>query len=312
MFDITFLGTSASAPSIKRNLPAILVKHDEYRFLVDCGEGTQRQIIQAGVGFKNLNRILFTHGHLDHILGVAGLLSTLIHWETFEGMDIYAGPASMERIMDLINRVVLRGTVPPSPVNFHAIQQGVIFETETFSISAFPVFHRGGDSFGYSFQEKGRRPFLEEKAAALEIAPGPWRRSLVKGEFTTLPDGRLINPEDVLGAFKPGTRLVIVGDSGETASLVEHCRDADALVIESTYIEEEADLARKYTHLTAAQGARLALEANVGHLYLTHLSRRYREKDVLSEAQAIFPHTTVARDLDNFLIKRGGVTAPES
>ena len=310
MFEVIFLGTSASAPSVRRNLPAIVVKHDEYRFLVDCGEGTQRQMIQAGVGFKNLNRILFTHGHLDHILGVAGLLSTLIHWETFEGMELYAGPASMERIGDLVNRVVLRGTTPPLPIRFIPILPGVLFDAENFNITAFPVFHRGGDSFGFSFKEKGRRPFLEERAVALGIPPGPWRRNLVNGELTTLPDGRVIDPEEVLGPFKPGTHLVIVGDSGETATLVEHCRGADALVIESTYLEEEADMARKYTHLTAAQAARLAVEAGVGHLYLTHLSRRYREKDVLLEAQAIFPNTTVARDFDAFQIRRSGEPIP--
>ena len=151
MFEIIFLGTSASAPSARRNLPAIVVKHDEYRFLVDCGEGTQRQILQAKIGFKNLNRILITHGHLDHILGLAGLLSTLIRWETFEGLDVYAGASALDRITDLIEGVVLRGNKPPLPINFNQVTAGTIFSAPDFTITAFPVYHRGGDSFGYSF-----------------------------------------------------------------------------------------------------------------------------------------------------------------
>ena len=306
MFELIFLGTSASAPSARRNLPAIVVKHDEYRFLVDCGEGTQRQILQAKIGFKNLNRILITHGHLDHILGLAGLLSTLIRWETFEGLDVYAGASALDRITDLIEGVVLRGNKPPLPINFNQVTTCTFFSASDFTISAFPVYHRGGDAFGYSFEEKGRRPFLPEKAEALDIPPGPWRRMLVEGSPATLPDGRTIQPDEVLGDFKPGTRLVVVGDCGETESLVEHCKNADALVIESTYLEEEADLAKKFTHLTARQSAELAVKANVGELFLTHLSRRYREKDVLHEAQAVFPGTVVARDFDSFQIKRSG------
>ena len=109
MFDIIFLGTSASAPSIHRGLSAQVVKHDEHRFLIDCGEGTQRQILKSGIGFKRLNRILITHGHLDHILGLAGLLSTFSRWETIDELEIYAGRWALERIRDLVFGVVLRG-----------------------------------------------------------------------------------------------------------------------------------------------------------------------------------------------------------
>src|SRR5512146_2031989 len=109
LFEIIFLGTSASAPSVRRGLSAQVIKRGEYRFLVDCGEGTQRQILQAGIGFRRLNRILITHGHLDHILGLAGLLSTFMRWETIDDLEIYAGHSAMERIRDLLFGVVLRG-----------------------------------------------------------------------------------------------------------------------------------------------------------------------------------------------------------
>ena len=109
MFEIVFLGTSAAAPSIRRNLSAHVVLHKEYRFLVDCGEGTQRQLLKSGLGFKRLNKVLLTHSHLDHILGLGGLLSTFMRWETIEEVEIYGGRSTLDRVEDLIYRVVLRG-----------------------------------------------------------------------------------------------------------------------------------------------------------------------------------------------------------
>jgi len=304
LFEIVFLGTSASAPAARRSLPAQLVKHDEYRFLIDCGEGTQRQILQSGIGFKRLNRILITHGHLDHILGLAGLLSTLMRWETMEEMEIFGGKSAIERISDLIYGVMLRGAIPPVPIHLRTIGSGPFFKSEDLVVSAFPVMHRGSDSFGYLFEEKGRHPFLPEKAELLGIPPGPLRRDLVNGQAISLPDGRVITPEMVLGEFKPGTRLVHVGDAGEVDSLVEICRAADALVIEATYLEQERELARQFSHLTARQAAELAHKAGVRQLFLTHLSRRYREKDVLQEAQEVFANVVVARDFDAFTVKK--------
>lgn len=305
MFEIVFLGTSASAPSVYRGLSSQIVMHNEHRFLIDCGEGTQRQIMKSGVGFKRLNRILITHGHLDHILGLAGLMSTFMRWEAIEHLEIYGGRWALERIHDLIYGVVLRGTRPPISIDFIEVQPGIIFEGKDFTLSAFPVFHRGSDSFGYAFEEKVRRPFLPEKAQLLEIPPGPWRRDLVNGIAITLPDGRTIEPDQVLGEPRPGTKLVHVGDVGRTAELVEKCRDADALIIEATYLQEEEQLAHEFAHLTARQAAELAIMANVKNLILTHISRRYRERDVMTEAQSVFAGARVARDFDAFQIRRG-------
>lgn len=305
MFDIVFLGTSASAPSIHRGLSAQVIMHDEYRFLVDCGEGTQRQIMQSGLGFKRLNRILITHGHLDHILGLAGLLSTFSRWETIDSLEIYAGRWALERIDDLLYKVVLRGARPPMEIKFTEVHPGTIFEADDFEVRAFPVYHRGADSYGYLFAEKSRRPFLPDQAEALGIPPGPWRRDLVNGLPAKLPDGRMILPEQVLGEERPGTRLVHVGDVGRTEDLIEVCQGADTLVIEATYLEEEAQMAQEFAHLTARQGAELALRCGIGQLILTHISRRYRERDVVAEARAIFPNTVVARDFDAFRVLRG-------
>jgi ribonuclease Z len=305
LFEIVFLGTSASAPSAKRGLSAQVVKHDEYRFLIDCGEGTQRQILQSGIGFKHLNHILITHGHLDHILGLAGLFSTFMRWETIDELNIYGGKWALDRVHDLLYGVVLRGGQSPMTLNLHEIKPGIFFEAGDFTLSAFPVFHRGSDSLGFRFDERSHRPFLPEKAEALGVPAGPLRRELVGGKTVKLANGHKVRPDDVLGPLKPGVRLVHIGDAGRTEDLVEACRAADALVIESTYLEEEVELARQFSHLTARQAAGLAVAAGVRRLILTHVSRRYREKDILAEARAVFPEVSVARDFDTFSIKQG-------
>jgi len=304
LFEILFLGTSASAPSAKRGLSAQIVMHNEYRFLVDCGEGTQRQILQSGIGFKNLTNILITHGHLDHILGLGGLMSTFLRWESVDELNIFAGRSTLDRVHDLVYGVVLRGNQPPMPLKLNEIKPGTFFEADDFTVTAFPVSHRGPDCLGYVFEEKSRRPFLNERATELGVPFGPQRRELVAGNDVTLPDGKRITPNDVLGPLRKGTKLVVTGDTGRTDNLLEVCQDADALVIESTYIDEDAEMASQFNHLTARQGAELAIKANVKKLILTHISRRYREKDVIKEAQAIFPNTVVARDFDSFQIKQ--------
>lgn len=298
MFELVFLGTSASAPSVHRGLSANAVLYKEYRFLIDCGEGTQRQILQSNLGFKRLNKILLTHGHLDHILGLGGLVSTFSRWEAIEKLEIYGGQWTLERVKDLLLKVVLRGEKLPIKIEFIPLQPGLIMEDNTFQLSTFPVTHRGADCFGFLFQEKPRRPFLNDKAEMLDIPFGPERRQLVAGETITLADGRRIGPDDVLGPEIPGVKLVFVGDAGRTDNLLEVAHHADALVIEATYLNEDAAMARQFSHLTAAQAAHLARQAQVQHLYLTHISRRYREQDVLNEARAIFPNTTIARDFD--------------
>jgi ribonuclease Z len=305
LFEIIFLGTSASAPSIHRGLSAQVVKHEEHRFLIDCGEGTQRQILRSGLGFKRLNRVLLTHGHLDHILGLAGLLSTFMRWEAIDEIEIYGGRSALERVHDLLYGVVLRGIQPPVEIKLLEIKSGVIFEADDFIVTAFPVSHRGPDCFGYCFEEKARRPFLPQNAEALAIPPGPWRRDMVAGKTVTLPDGRLITPDQVLGPETPGIKLVHVGDTGRTNNLLQAVHGADTLVIESTYMNEEIDMAHRFGHLTATQAAQLAKDADVKHLILTHLSRRYRERDILAEARTIFPETFVARDFEVYQIRRG-------
>jgi ribonuclease Z len=304
MFELVFLGTSASAPSIRRGLPSAMVLHNEHRFMIDCGEGTQRQLLQSGLGFKRLNKILLTHGHLDHILGLAGLLSTLMRWETLEEFQIYGGRAALDRVEDLIYKIVLREAKTAIKLHFKEVKPGRLFGDKSFELSAFPVTHRGPGNFGYVFREKSHRPFLAEKAEALGVPFGPERKRLVAGQSIELADGRVIQPDDVLGELIEGAALAVVGDAARVDNLIDAVRGVDALVIEATYCGVEADLAEAYGHLTAGEAAGLARDAGVRQLILTHVSRRYPEREVLAEARAIFPETLVARDFDHYRIQK--------
>jgi ribonuclease Z len=305
MFELVFLGTSASAPSVHRGLSSAMVLYKEYRFLVDCGEGTQRQLLRSGLGFRRLDRILLTHGHLDHILGLGGILSTFGRWEAIERVEVWGGRWALNRVERLMD-VVFGPRRRPLDVELYDVQPGLLLEDDTFSLEAFPVTHRGPGCYGYTFSEKARRPFLADRAEALGVPRGPERAHLVRGETVTLDDGTVVEPEEVLGPALPGARLVFVGDAGSTEGLELIAHRADALVIEATYLDRERDLALGFGHLTARQAAELARDAQVGALILTHLSRRYYEREVLEEAQAIFAATYVARDFDLFRIGKGG------
>lgn len=268
MFEILFLGTSAAAPSAQRGLSALIVKHNQTRFLVDCGEGTLRQIERSETGFEHLTRILLTHSHLDHILGLAGLVGGIRHTDTIPEIEIFGGKYTLERVRPLIDDVVFQGAMPSIPIRYREISAGTVLETDELRVTAFPVSHRGPGCLGYLFEEKKPRlsPDLEPDSASR------------------------------------GMKLAVVSDAGRTDNLVEIVWDADALVIESTYLDEEVDMARRFSHLTAKGAAELAVRAGVRRLILTHISRRHRAKDVLAEARAIFPNTFVARDLDTFQI----------
>ena len=303
MFDVCFLGTSASAPSVERNMTSTMLIHEGQRFLLDCAEGTQRQILQSGLGFKEMRRVFLTHGHLDHILGLGGILSTFGRWEAINHVEIYGGKWALDRVKDLV-KVVLRGKEVDIEIDFIEIQGGVLFKEKNLTVSAFPVIHRGSGCFGYAFEEKTRRPFLVEQAEALGIPNGPERKRLVAGESITLADGRVVNPDQVLGDAVPGTKFVYVGDIARTDEVLEPARNADGLVMEATYVHEDVEIARQFGHITATESALCAREANAKQLFLTHISRRYSGSLIYAEAAPIFPNVMVANDLDKAVVKR--------
>jgi len=301
MFDLTFLGTSASVPSADRNHPGLLVEAGGHRIMIDCGEGTQRQLLRSGAGFRRLDRLLLTHGHFDHVLGIPGLFSTLRLRQSSELMTIHAGPGTLDVVSRMLAGLWGEGRAP-IPLELVALSPGPVFDTGEFAVGCFRVRHRDSDSFAFTFEAPARRHLLPELLMELGVPDGPARGELAQGRPVTLQDGRTVDPEDVLGPTARGSKLVIIGDAETTEGLSGHIEDADLLVIEATFLQRDAAMASDYGHLTATMGAELAASARVKRLVLTHISGRYPDEEILAEAKAIFPETRLAADLDRITV----------
>ena len=303
MFDLVFLGTAAAVPSAERGLPALVVGRGPERFLVDCGEGTQRQLLRAGLGFRGLAHVLLTHAHLDHVAGLAGLVATRALWGLSNALEIVGS----EETVGFVRRylAVTVGGESETGYRLRAVGPGPVLAHEGWRLDAFAVAHRRTQSLGWRFEEAARRPLLADRLAALGVPDGPARRELAGGRVVTLADGRLIAPQLVQGPELPGARLAIVGDVEEVASLTDCVRGADALVIEATFLDRDRALARARGHLTAAAAAGLGHRASVGELLLTHISGRYRPEEITTEAAAIFPRVRVVSDFDRLVVRAG-------
>ena len=271
-----------------------------YRILIDCGEGTQRQLLRSGAGFRRLDRLLLTHGHFDHILGIPGLFSTLRLRQSTDVMTIHGSARTLDVVVQMLAGLWGEGRAP-IPLQLVPLTNQV-FDAGEFAISCFPVRHRDTDSFGFCFESRARRHLRSDRLAALGVPDGPLRKELAEGRPVELPGGKTIDPEDVLGPPEGGKKLVVVGDAETTEGLAEHVRDADALVIEATFLDRDMAIARDYGHLTAAEAATLAASAGVKLLVLTHISGRYSDEELLSEAMKTFANSRVARDFDELAI----------
>lgn len=302
MFELVFLGTAAAVPSVERGLPALVVTRGASRFLIDCGEGTQRQIMRAELGFRGLEHVLLTHAHLDHVLGLAGLLATLALYRVGPGVEIIGSAETVAFVRRYLAAAI--GPEREGGYRLRAVSPGPVLSSAGWHIEAFPVAHRGTESLGFVFQDEARHPLVRERLDALGIPEGPERAALARGRPVFLADGRHITPEMVRGLPVAGAKLAVIGDAEEVASLVAPVRGADALVIEATFLERDADLAGARGHLTAAMAGRLAYEAGVGELLLTHISGRYKPEEIAGEAARIFPKTRLVSDFD-----RASVTA---
>lgn len=292
---LTFLGTSAAQPTIHRGLSAIAVRAHQDRLLVDCGEGTQRQMLRFGTGFRT-DIVLFTHFHADHYLGVVGFLRTLAMTEAVSGMRLY-GP--LPHLETLLGRLVHLGfREMPFPLERIPVEGGDRIEREGYAIRAVRVSHRM-PSVGYVLEEPDRPGrFDPARAAALGVTPGPDFGRLQRGEPLTV-DGRTVRPEDVMGPARPGRKVVFSGDTRPCEALAEAARGADVLVHEATFSENEKARALETHHSTAYEAGEIAAAAGVRHLVLTHLSSRFdREPHLLAEEAArSFPgRITVAYD----------------
>ncbi|HKS88443.1 MAG TPA: MBL fold metallo-hydrolase [Stellaceae bacterium] len=301
MFTLTFLGTAATMPSHERGLPALLVEAGGERWLVDCGEGTQRQILRAGIGFRRLHHVLLTHAHLDHVLGLAGLIATLGLVDLDDELAICGSRQTVELTARYLASLWPAGRAPV-PLRLRALEIGPVAATPAYRIGCFAVRHRGTESLGYRFDALPRRHLLPARLDALGVPAGPLRARLAAGETVQLPDGREIAPDMVRGPAAPGISLAVVGDAEETESLVPAVAGVDALVIEATFLEADAALAAARGHLTAAAAGRLAADAGVGALLLTHISGRYDAEAVAAEARRHFPNARVMNDFDRLAV----------
>ena len=297
MFDLTFLGTSASVPSADRNQSCLLVESGGHRIMVDCGEGTQRQLLRSGAGFRRLDQLLLTHGHFDHVLGIPGLFSTLGLRQSNDVMTIHGSAGTLEVVARMLAGLWGEGRAP-IPLQLVPLTDGRIIDAGEFTVNGFRVRHRDTESFAFSFESQVRRHLLPDRLSALGVPDDRVRKDLAEGRPVVLADGRRIDSEDVLGPPEGRKKLVVVGDIETTDGLTEHVKEADLLVIEATFLERDAGMALDYGHLTAAKAAELAATAGVKRLILTHISGRYPDEEILAEAAKIFPDSQVAADLD--------------
>ncbi len=298
--EIVFLGTAGSIPTVNRSLPSIAVRRMGELLIFDCGEGTQRQMITAGVGFKPKMYIFITHMHLDHISGLFGLIHTLSLLDRKQPLHIF-GPRGLSRYIRLILEAIgseEEGTDPPFQLNIHEIGEGLAHRGKDYSIYAAPADH-GIPCLAYALVEDERPGrFYPERARKLGVPEGPLWAQLKKGSPISLPNGRTIKPEDVCGPKLPGRKIVYSGDTRPVKSVVKLAEGADVLIHDATFDDELEDRAYEDGHSTASQAARVAREAQVKRLFLIHISARYKDPTILLEqARRIFPNTEVAEDL---------------
>ncbi len=292
--DVVFLGTSGSMPTAQRAPTAILARRGGDRLLFDCAEGTQRQLLRSAVGLIELREVFLTHYHADHYLGLPGMLKTFALRGRTLPIVIY-GPPGLVELFGALKRIFGKLTYD---LELAVVQPGEVLERGEYVLEAFPVDH-GVTAVGWALVEHPRPGRFDPDAAdALGIPVGPERGTLQRGESVTLPDGRTITPDTVVGPPRPGRKLVLAADTAPSRSVVEAARSADVLVHEATFCEEERERARDTLHSTAADAAEIAREAEVGLLALTHLSNRYFGPEVADEARAIFPDTVVPKDFD--------------
>ncbi len=296
---IFFVGTAGSVPSARRGLPALLIRRGADRILIDCGEGTQRQLVRS-VGLTDLTDVFLTHMHADHWLGLPGMLKSFELRDRERPLTVH-GPPGMTALMERMRPVYGR---PRYGLTLRDLEPDEVVRRDGFEIVAFAVRHRGVAS-GYALVEDARPGrFDAELAERLGVTPGP--------DFGRLQGGESVGgvqPEQVLGESRRGRRLVITGDTAPTDAVVVVAHRADVLVHEATFLHEDADRAAQTGHSTARQAAQVAADAEVGMLALTHLSARYSGGQVRDEARAVFAGAEVPRDFDTIEIplpERGG------
>ena len=287
-----FAGTAGSVPSARRGLPALLVRRGAERILIDCGEGTQRQLLRAG-SLSDVTDVFITHLHVDHWLGLPGLLQTFSLRDRDRPLAVH-GPSGLRELMTMLRRVHGRLSFPLEVVELEA---GASVRRDTLEVQAVNVRHRVL-ALGYVLAEDSRRGrFDAELAERLGVRPGPDFGRLQRGETVAG-----VTPEQVIGSAREGRKIVVSGDTAPCETLAIAAHRADLLIHEATFGDDEHERARLTGHSTALQAARIAAEAEVRMLALTHISARYGGRELRAEARAVFARTELPRDFDTIEI----------
>jgi ribonuclease Z len=292
---IRLLGTSASRPTVERNVASVAIVREGETLLFDCGEGTQRQMMRYGVSFS-LADIFFTHFHADHVIGIIGLMRTMSLQGRSETLRFW-GPRGAARMLKRAEEFGMdRLSFPIEIVELEPEQR---IERKDYAIVPYPVDHRGARALGYAVVEDERKGrFNPDLARELGIPEGPLWGEIHRGRAVTLDDGRVIEPSQLVGAPRSGRKVVFTGDTRPCAATIEAARGADVLVHEATFGDEEAARAIETGHSTAREAAIVARDAGVGTLLLTHFSARYSRDatDLGKEARQCFERTIVGKD----------------
>jgi ribonuclease Z len=297
---VTFVGTAASVPTASRGTSATLVVRGGSRVLVDCGEGTQRQLLRSGLGLVDVDAILLTHLHGDHYLGLPGMLKTYALRGRTNDLPLI-GPPGLLALLDTLHPVIGR---LPFTLDARELEQGTALELDGARWAGFPTRH-SIRSLGYALVEDPRPGMFDLAAAnALGIPAGPLFGALQRGETVTVGDSS-VRPDQVLGPPRAGRTVVITGDSEPCDGTRMAAERADLLIHEATFLHEERQRARETRHSTAREAAELAGAADVAMLALTHLSSRFHPRDVRREAERVFPRTVVPRDFDQIEVPYG-------
>jgi ribonuclease Z len=297
-----FAGTGGSVPGARRGLPAILMRLGGDRLLFDCGEGTQRQLVRS-IGLVDMQCVFITHFHADHWLGLPGMLKSFALREREQPLTVY-GPRGLNELNGLMRAIYGR---LPYELSIVELDPAETVRRDGYMVAAVPVSHRTQSAFGYAIVEDARPGHLDAQLAEqLGVRPGPDFGRLQRGETV---DG--VSPEQVMGAEREGRKVVLSGDTEPCDSLRIAAHEADVLVHEATFIDDEIDRARITAHSTARQAAEVARDAEVRLLALTHISMRYAGGQVRDEARAVFAATEAPRDFDTIEVpfpERGGAT----
>jgi len=292
---VVFLGTAASIPTIARALPSVVVKRKSEVLMFDCGEGVQRQMIRASVSFHRKMKVFISHMHGDHVLGLPGLLQTMSLLDRQHKLDVY-GPVGIKAFVEAIRDTVQ--FVLTFPIEIHEVRdEGVICKEKEYEIKAARTDHVI-PSVAYALIEKPRPGrFDPKKAEAFGVPEGPLWSRLQRGEKVKTPGGHVVKPEQVVGAPRPGRKIVYSGDTRPIESLLRLAEGADLLIHEATFDDELLDKAIEDGHSTPSQAAETAKKAKVKRLILTHLSSRYKNaQPLLEQARKIFSNVDVAED----------------